>query len=358
MGRPRQWPPQPHPHRPSGQERIRWKGKDHYLGPIGSLEAKKAYIALIERLEQEGQDAPPKPPPRDGDWSVAEVVAWFLEDADARYGPESSEPRQHACSAQPLMDLFGDLPAARFGVNQLEEVREEMIRRGLCRSVINRRIVRIKTLFRRAEVRGKVPAGTWSALRTLEPMSRTDTRIKNSPPRKEVSKTDLDAVCEKASPLVRDLLLVLWWTGARPGEIVRLRAGDIDRSGEVWTARLQRHKNAWRGQTRIVTFGPRAQAVLAPRLAGLQPGDYVFSRRPPAHYSVTSFTSAVARACKRAGVKLIGYQMRHSAKARITRELGLDFARAALGQACLSTADRYAAGQDMKLASEAAKRCG
>ena len=57
-------------------------------------------------------------------------------------------------------------------------------------------------------------------------------------------------------------------TGMRPGEVVQMKPGDIDRSAEVWVYRPERHKNEWRGQERTVPLGPKAQAALGPFLDG------------------------------------------------------------------------------------------
>jgi len=55
-----------------------------------------------------------------------------------------------------------------------------------------------------------------------------------------------------------------------------MRGCDIDRSGEVRLYRPHRHKTAHRGKDRIVTIGPKAQAVLKPFL-GLSLTVYLFS---------------------------------------------------------------------------------
>jgi integrase len=54
--------------------------------------------------------------------------------------------------------------------------------------------------------------------------------------------------------------------GARPGEIVQIRTGDLDRSAAVWTFTPRRHKTQGRGKRRTIALGPRAQAVLPPWL--------------------------------------------------------------------------------------------
>ena len=56
-----------------------------------------------------------------------------------------------------------------------------------------------------------------------------------------------------------------------------MRSADIDRSADVWVYRPATHKNASRGKDRAVAIGPKAQAVLAPFIAGRDPAAYLFT---------------------------------------------------------------------------------
>ena len=60
----------------------------------------------------------------------------------------------------------------------------------------------------------------------------------------------------------RDLFDLLRWTGARPGELLSLSWGKIDRTKTVWIADLDHHKTAHKGKRRRLYFGPRAQLIL------------------------------------------------------------------------------------------------
>src|SRR5262245_50187616 len=53
MARRAAWPPRPHRHKASGQDRVHWRGRDYYLGRSGSPESRAAYVELIRRLEAE-----------------------------------------------------------------------------------------------------------------------------------------------------------------------------------------------------------------------------------------------------------------------------------------------------------------
>jgi integrase len=320
MGRKAQWPPKVFNH-PCGQERVVIRGRAYYLGPIGSLAAKERYVEIVRKCEAEGLHLPCEPPPRKGKGglTVAEVVERFQLDAKARYDPAGREAKQFGYSIGPLLDVCGAMPAARFGVQDLERVRDEMIRRSWSRGVINRRVIRLRTLWRWAEQKGLAPAGSWDHLRALAPLPRNDRRVRTTAPRQACSWRDLARVCRFCPATVRDLLLVLYYTGARPSELRKLKAGMIaDRTAEVWLADLEQHKNAWRGQGRLIAFGPKAQAVLSRRLAGLTADEYVFASSPGRCYSGETLGRAVARACERAGVKITAYEARHAYKQRVT----------------------------------------
>lgn len=359
MGRKKQWPPRPHPHRASGQERVRVLGTDVYLGPIGSAEAAKNYALLLEDLEANRPAEQPVKERRAG-LSVAEVLERWDQHAAKRYSKEGREAAQYRYAAEPLLSVYGLLPAARFGLPELDGARDEMLRRGWCRKVTNRRVIRLRTIWRWAEQRGLVPAGAWAALRALEPLTRGDARARESAGRGPCDWKDFALVCRNCPRTVRDMLLVCWFSGARPAEVRLMLAGEVDTTAREWVFRPGRHKNAWRGQARDIVLGPRAQKVLARHLAGKEAEQLVFPSSPLGRpYRDDSFARAVARARLRAGaVGVIPYACRHSAKRRMTRAAGLDAARAALGQASLDTTDRYAAGGDLELARKVARRLG
>ena len=347
------WPPRIHVHKASGQDRVKHKGKHYYLGKAGSEESRRAYAELIARLAQE----PIEPARPKAGLTVAELAEQW--DEHACESQSDKERRQYANALAALVRLFGAEPAGTITACRLEQVRDEMIRLGWSRKVINRQIVRIRTVWRWAERRGHVPPGAWSGLRVLEPLRAHDKRVRTLPPRKACDWQTLVRVCRKAPATVREMLLVQWYTGARSGEVRQMRAGELDCSGAVWIYRPASHKNAWRGQSREILCGPRCQAVLRRRLAGLAPGDYVFSSTPGHCYTDCTYARAVARAAKRAGVEVFcAYSCRHAFKLRVTREMSLDAARAAMGHRSIEMTAGYAVEVDRQTASEVARRIG
>ncbi len=318
MGRKHQWPPKARPHRPSGRDRVRWMGHDYYLGPIGSAASRRAYLTLLNKLEAEGVE---KPAPPDVT-TVGRVCSEWGPAALKKYGADNPECLAYEAALRPLLAMFADLPADGFGDDELEAVRDRMVAAGNCRNVCNRRTSRIRTVWRwggttcrasRTRKKKLVPKGAWAHLRSLPPLARGENGVRETRRVRPAEWPAVVAVCRRVNPSVRGLLLAQWFTGARPGELMRMVVGDLVEDCGVGTHRPAQHKNAWRGHERVVQFGPRALAAVRKLLEG---------------------------------------------KRRITRELGLDAARSALGQASIMTTDRYAAGGDEKTAGDVARKCG
>lgn len=51
-------------------------------------------------------------------------------------------------------------------------------------------------------------------------------------------------------------------TGARPGELIGLKIGDVQRTGETWRCKLKRHKTRHKGKGRVLLFNRKAQEIL------------------------------------------------------------------------------------------------
>lgn len=346
MGRRAHWPPAVTVDRRTNLARVRYLGKTHYLGRAGTPQARAAYAELLRTLAPARGDERPL--------TVGDGVHLWLAHAAGRYAG-SLEAQEYGWALAPVLELFAALPIGEFDAAKLEEVRDRMVQADLCRNVANRRVVRVRTAWRWLERRGHAPRGSWAGLRALEPLGPADRSARRTEPVRPATWDAVQAVLPHLSDAARGLLLLLWHTGARPSELFALEAHHIDRSGPVWTARVERHKCAWRGQERVIVFGPESQEILRPRLDTAGP---LFRNSRGNAYDSRSFYLAVRRAARRAGVRLHPYQCRHAAKQRITRTLSLDHARALLGQKSLSTTDLYAAGQDLSLATEAARRVG
>lgn len=97
------------------------------------------------------------------------------------------------------------------------------------------------------------------------------------PPRQE----SIDAVRPLVNRQIGALMDLQQLTGARPGELLGLRACDLETGGQgsVWMFRLRDHKNAHRQIERAIYFGPKAQQVLRPFLLNRPLDAFLFSPR-------------------------------------------------------------------------------
>lgn len=382
MPRPAQWPPRIYSHS-SGQSRIRVNGRDYYLGKAGSAEAKAEYARLIVQLTAEGKVGPPEKRVAGPGFTVNEVLDRFRQHAERTYSKRGRELDQFRLALQPLSRLYGDLPAAHFDAEKLRELQDAMLsgswmtdedrahpRRpktgGVSRGVVNHRVIKIRTVWRWAEEMAKlVPPGSWAALRVVRPVRRNRPGAREGPGVKPSTLAEVKAVCRHAPPAVAAMLLVQFWSGMRSGEVRIMRAGDVDRTGEVWLYRPRQHKTDYLGHSRVIMLGRKAQAVLAAWLQGKGPDDPVFpSPGSPSHggagnpYTMDGYAQAAARAAKKAGIKgFRPYGGRHATRMRVSREVSDEAARSVLGQRSLDVALRYGS-TDLDLAKKAAKKLG
>ena len=353
MSRKPNWPPRPFPHRASGQERLRYRGNEWQLGPIGSAEARAKYAEIIGKLAAGGNHE--NTGIRESSLTVADVVASWWELEAPRY-EERGERRQFTFALRPLLRLHAETPAASFDADALDTVRLSLVGK-LARTTINRRTQRICTVWRWAERRGLVPRGSWSNLRSLPGLKKNDRRVRNAPKRQAATWADVLAVAKHLRAPIRDCLLLCWWSGMRQGEARILRPCDVAREGELWYFRPPAHKGTHLDLDRIVVFGPKCRAILAPRLKVAGSQEYLFCSRNGKPYSSNDFARLVRLAARRAGVKLSAHMLRHAYRERCSRAFGdLEHARAALGHASVQQSAAYGSPVDLKLAAEAARK--
>lgn len=380
MGKQAQWPPRVKKHK-RGQAVIRVAGKDHWLGRHGSPEAEVAYRELVERLARErAVPGAPPPPVRP---TVAEVVDRWAREALGGYSEGEQDGYRRALTV--LVRVRGQVAADDFGPDDLEAVRDAMcdgswmspaekrsrpaaggrpprvVVVGWSRGVVNRRVGRVKTAWRWLEKKRLVPRGSWAGLRSLARLEANARNVRNAPKRRTFSTGEIVAAA-LAMPRSRCRLMLLLqlWSGMRSGEVRNMRWDEIDTAGEDWVYRPATHKNAWRGQERAVVLGPRCRAVLclARRRCGKGEG-LAFPCKPGKPYTRQGYGLAVARAAGRVGLKgMRPYSSRHACKQRLTRLLGLDAARAMLGQKSLGTANSYGDSLDLATAVKAARKAG
>jgi integrase len=378
-----------------GRGVVRLNGHDHYCCRSGEWPAdqkeppaaiRAEYDALIARWLAGGRKPLHQPavvtPVEKPKVSVAEVLLAYLEHAQVYYrrpdGSPTPEVKEIRLSLRPLRELFGLSPAEDFGPVALDTLRDHMIGKGWSRTLINRRVERVKRVFKWATRKQLVPAWVYGGLRTVEGLKRGRSAARESDPVEPVDPAHVAAVLPRLSAHLRAVVELMRLTGMRPGEACRLRLGEVDRTGEVWAYRPALHKTRHRGQSRLVPLGPRARAVLEGFLAGreLGPDEPVFSPRrereerfsrwraarkskvppsqrsrrkaaplrvPATEYHPHALAAAVRRACEKVGVPTWHpHQLRHSFASHVRKQFGAEAAQVLLGHARLSATELYA----------------
>lgn len=366
------------------------------LGVWQSPESLAAYRRVCAEVAAAVGPAPP-PAVRKHGPAVADVLAAFRSHAQSHYrhpdGTPTTELKELGLSLRPLCDLYGPTPAAEFGPLALAAVRAEMVRRGWCRTLVNRRVERVKRVFKWAAAQELVPVAVHAALATVAGLRKGRSNARESRPVEPVDPGHYEATLVHLHRHAVAILELMRWTGMRPGEACRLRLGEVDRSGEVWVYRPGAHKTAHRGKGRAVPIGPRGQRVLVEFFAGREPapGDPVFSpaaareermrvwragrksrvqpsqadrrkasprRRPGGEWKPHALAHAVRVAAEKAGVPhWHPHQLRHLVATEVRASHGLEAAQALLGHDTPNVTLIYAE-KNLKLASEVAREVG
>lgn len=292
MGRKRVWPPRVGKNR--GRDRVWWNGRWHDLGPSGSDKSKTEYSRLLAVWSID----PTAIPRRSDDILALELCRQYLAStASPKDGRQRTALKQ---AIRLLAEQHQSTTVTDFDPPALAAWQEWLCKipdpKDPKRTRYNVTSVGhftnfIRQIWKWGVATGRIGAEQWQALLAV-PRPKPGT----ARPARDVAPADPEAV--KATvpflrPPVRAMILLEWMTGARPDEICRLRASDIQRSGRVrvagtqildldkegvWVAILTKHKTEWKGKARWLTFGPEAQEILTPFLD--RPSEaYLFSPR-------------------------------------------------------------------------------
>lgn len=357
MPRPRNTIPTYRLHKQSGQARCSVGGKDYYLGPWNSPESRREYAALIDRLSRPAIAEPvPEAAKTIGTASVNELCLLFMADQFKRYtdaaGKQSTECACYLGVIRILKELYGEEPVKDFGPNRLRRSRDKMIAEGWTRKYINKQVSRLRRIFRWGVSVEVVPVKIVTALETLEGLREGDSAAPDLPPRQDVPQEHIDLIKTTLRKRTRDIVDLLLFTGARPGELLSVTTRIIDTSGPIWTAELVRHKNRWRGQSRTLYFGPRAQRILAEYLKPDEPDARLFPIRRG------TLSQTIARHCLLHKLPhFTAHNLRHTAATLLRDELGTEYAQAMLGHKHLKMTEEYSKRAKGK-AIEAAGKLG
>lgn len=387
-------------HSPSGQARVRWLGREFYLGRFDSTESRERYAELLTKIvtgtildDGAGSCTRADSSPRrsakavestsDG-ISVNELCVAFLRHAQQHYRKGDKPTTEYDCflsAIKPLKELFGTIPVNEFGPCSLKAVRQRMVENGWCRRYVNRSVTRIRQIFKFGVENEWIEPSTLQKLQAVPALLAGRTEAPDHAERQAVSQERIEAVRKIVATLYRDLIDLQLFTGARPGELLLLTSGMVDRSGDVWTATLTEHKTKHKGKGRKLAFGPKAQLILRRHLKA-DPDAKVFEVRRD------SYGHAVRKACEVAfrmpdELRTIDKELpaaeqdelrrlasewrrkhcwtphwlRHNVATRVRDEFGIEHAQAVAGHASPSMTAHYASKLDV-LAVQVAKSIG
>lgn len=351
-------------HKPSGQARVRINGKDHYLGPYGSPESKLKYDDLISTLVIEGQ-------PTATTKLTTLLAAWWAE-CKRRYGKHGKGRYGNAVCWRPVIRLLrenhGKEPAESLGPATLRRtIEREADTRGWSLRYARDVLSKAKAIFKWGKNEELISSTAYERIRDVQIREGRE-----KPPAPPVDDEVVNATLPNLTPLLAAMVRFQRLTGCRPGELVRMRPEEIDRSGDVWICSLKHHKTAHRGKTRTIYIGPRAQEILAPWLLKSAGGEYIWVHRANRPYTTDSYRRAIQRAVERANLlktqeagnetRLLPMwspqQIRKAAATEIRKQLDVESAASVLGHSSSVVTQEHYASADQQRALNAAKLLG
>ncbi len=386
-------PPAYRLYRRTGQAVVTLNGRDHYLGKYGTVVSRQAYDRLVGEWLTGGRSLPAT----DAPLTITELIAKFWRHAERYYrradGTLTTEPANFRLALRPLKAMYGHTAAIEFGPLALKAVRQSMIGDGGARVYVNKRIRRIKLMFKWAASEELVRSAVFHSLQTVAGLKCGRTDARETKPVKPVPEEHVDAVRPYVSLQVWEIIELQRLTGMRSGEVVIMRGRDLDTAGPIWLYRPESHKTQHYGHERVVEIGPRAQDIIRPFLKPdlmaylFSPADAEVMRRAEMHrkrrtamscgnrpgtnrkrkpkrtpserYTPDSYRRAITRGCDQADLaakkrqdlrpdseRIIPrwhpHQLRHNFATAVRKQYGIEVARILLGHRSAVVTEIYA----------------
>lgn len=254
-------------HKPSGRARVVIDGRHHYLGPYNSSESKAEYDRLVAEWLSTGRRSVVSEVKHQ--LTVVELISAYWKFAEGYYrkgGKATSELSVIKLALRDLKSLYGRQPANQFGPLKLKALREHWISNGHARKTINDQVGRVKRMFRWGCSEELVNPETYHALASVQGLAAGRSEARETEPVQPVPDATVSATLPFLSQVLQDMIRLQMLSGARPGEICRLRPQDLDRSADVWIYTVRGHKTEHHKKCRKVFLGPECQKVLLPYL--------------------------------------------------------------------------------------------
>ncbi|MBK8269384.1 MAG: site-specific integrase [Planctomycetes bacterium] len=357
-------------HKPSGLASVRLDGRDIYLGRHGTSESRSEYQRVIAEWlsNRTAEPGAAKSKTAPSERIVDELSAAYLDFAKTYYVKNSAltgEYRNIGDAMRPLTALYGRARVCEFGPSELKAVRQAMIDSNLCRRTINNRINRIRRVFKWGVENEFVSAEILHALQAVAPLKLGRCNVREAEPVKPVPEHQIEPVLKLVAPQVAAMIRLQLLTGMRPGEVMQMRACDIDISGPIWVYQAMAHIHRGRRAARQTPMTPSQAVRKRKRFPRRAPGD-CYDRR--------SYAWAIRRACDAAFPpakhlkekdhaawcrehRWSPNQLRHNAATELRKQFGIEAARVVLGHSSADVTEIYAE-LDLAKAAEIMSRVG
>jgi integrase len=357
-------------------------GKKIPLGcKYGTEEARKAYCRWLAEFEALGDAAIPH---KKDSYCVEELALNFLNWGKGYYG--KSDFGNYKNAIETMLEIYTGTSVDVFGPKALIVVQNRFVEKGYARKHCNTLTKFVRAVFRWGVAQELVSASVADALKYVPPLRKGKTIAPERPPRKAVPDAVVNATLPYLSPTIADMVRIQRLAAMRPSEVCRMQVGDVDCSKEIWVYRPGNHKGTWREHHKAVALGRHEQAILAPRMLGKMPDQYVFTpkeamqerrerdagqrktkvqpsqqarrkkraenqkRKYGESYNANSYRRPITRAIKTVNEGLpvekqiphwFPYMLRHAAVTDLAETDGLDVARAVAGQRSVDVTQRY-----------------
>ena len=309
--------------------------------------------------------------------SVSELCSLWVDHCREYYRRQDGSPTSMATNAvlaiRLFRDLYGNAALSELTHGDMLQLRDALIRSGIARTTVNRRLWCVKYMMEWALDEALIPAAIKAELTQVKPIKRGRTAAPERPPVRPVDDATIAATVAHMMPNTADMVRVHRLTGMRPCELCALKWSLIDTSRTPWVYRVppEVNKNEWRGELgrpRVVCIGPKAREILLRHKDGDVPfspvramAEHLEARRDArqtpfygvakaekaAHpssdrlhvprilgdkWTTGAYTKTIRAACQKAGITPWGSnRLRHAFGTEVRRAFGLEAARAVLG---------------------------
>jgi len=178
------------------------------------------------------------------------------------YLQNSTELTTHRCCHKRFCEVVpSNMQLQRLTVQHLRRFRDHMIGVGLSRKTIREYLNKTIRWIGYAWEQGQISQSTFLACKSIwQPNPR-----QGRPPirTKPVRWSDIQQILPYLPNPIKQLIQLHWLTAARPNEIVKLNARELEQVRPDLTLwHLSDHKGSWRGEERTLFLGVAAMSIL------------------------------------------------------------------------------------------------